>query len=127
MENKKTTFIKATSKDTIGTSGKGYLHASYSEIVAALGEPERPNYGDGKTRIEWWFKTSGKRPTIVTIYDYKDVLPVEQLDTFHVGGEGDPTLIAEFLKRQFREEQIELKSINPLQEILLSQQNKGRI
>lgn len=81
-----------------------------------LGEPVHPEYSDGKTRVEWRVKTRGKQPTMITIYDYKDVPPVEQLDAFRIGGKGNPALIAEFLKKHFREDQIELDLIRSPQD-----------
>lgn len=70
------------------------LDVSYEHLVAALGEPFRPdpNEGDGKIDAEWVLLFDDG--TLVTIYNYKDGpsylgprgTPVEQIRDWHVGG-----------------------------------------
>ena len=67
-----------------GTGLVGYLPAgtSYSDLVAAFGEPQGP--GD-KTLAEWCIRFQDG--TIATIYDYKTCGKTrEQVTDWHVGG-----------------------------------------
>jgi hypothetical protein len=60
--------------DSIGSPLLGELTASYADIVAAFGEPWRPN-GDGyKVDVCWvlTFRTFGRFESVATIYNYKD-------------------------------------------------------
>ena len=92
----KSKFSLAKSKDTIRSGFHGYLHASYDELVDKLGIPnDRTQDGewlssDGKTRVEWAFKSNNKnRPMVLTIYDYKESRPINQVNQWHVGIKGD--------------------------------------
>lgn len=69
------------------SSHKGYVNATYSQLVAVLGEPTftEPS-GDGKTQKEWVVSYKGN---VFTIYDWKtfDVnYTMNELDRFNVGG-----------------------------------------
>ncbi len=95
MENKRR-FKKARIRDVIGSSFTGYLEASFKDLVAEFGEPRwRSKEGswhssDQKVRCEWALKIgSGKRRLVFTIYDYKEVRPIEEIDLWHVGAKGD--------------------------------------
>jgi len=69
---------------------QGELTASYAEIVAVLGKPNRKNDGY-KTDAEWAFEKDG---VIFTLYNWKDGknylgkegLPVREITEWHIGG-----------------------------------------
>ncbi|NLE07377.1 MAG: hypothetical protein GX627_02090 [Parcubacteria group bacterium] len=54
---------------------------------------------DQKTRFEWAFKTKGKKPTVATIYDYKDNRSIEDIDMWHVGYKGSERHVEDFFKK----------------------------
>ena len=97
-------FVKAKRKDVIGGGNRGQMTIAYDELVKALGKPndctkEGPwRSGDNKVRAEWAFKTTVKgKPIILTIYDYKQDMPVEQVTEWNIGGKGDVDIAASFL------------------------------
>lgn len=99
-------LIKASPKEVIGSGFAGYLKARYQDLVDNLGKPhDRTEDGkwqsmDGKVKVEWAFKIKGKKkPTIITIYDYKDNRPVEEITDWHVGSKGDTAPIEKFFKQ----------------------------
>jgi hypothetical protein len=51
--------------------------------------------GDGKVRYEWAFKSIDGR-TVVTIYDYKDKRPPEEIREWRIGGKGKTENIKDF-------------------------------
>jgi hypothetical protein len=68
------------------TSLKGYITATYNQLVEVLGEPtfNTPS-GDGKTQVEW---VVGFDNNYYTIYDWKVYdreYTLNELDTFNVG------------------------------------------
>jgi len=83
-------FVKAEPKDINGSSFVGYLIAPYQEFVNLLGEPNDRTKegewksGDGKVREERSFKTLHKRPAVITIYDYKEIQPVQNVILWHL-------------------------------------------
>ena len=92
----KTNFIQASSKDTIGSGFHGYLHISYTELVDKLGIAHDRTQegewwsGDQKTRVEWAFKSKNKkRQMVLTIYDYKEHRPINEVNQWHIGIKGD--------------------------------------
>lgn len=97
-------FVKAEPKDIIGSSFVGYLIAPYKEFVNLLGEPnDRTKDGkwksnDRKVRVEWSFKTFHKQPAVITIYDYKEIQPVQNVILWHLGLKGDKKYLDLFLK-----------------------------
>lgn len=100
------TFIKAKAKDVNGTSFVGYLQADYEHIFALFSFPndrtrdDEWRSSDQKTRFEWAFKIKGKKPTVVTIYDYKDPRPLEDIDMWHVGYKGSEKDVEGFFEQQ---------------------------
>lgn len=100
------TFVKAQAKDVNGTSFVGYLQADYEHMFALFSFPndrtrdDEWRSSDQKTRFEWAFKIKGKKPTVVTIYDYKDNRPIEDIDMWHVGYKGDSKELEQFFKKQ---------------------------
>jgi hypothetical protein len=93
-------FIKAQEKDVAGTSFVGYILSSYDNLVKHLGPPKDMYgmFGDWKTKAEWSFKTRSAKPTVITIYDYKEIIPVSEIYTWHVGMKGNKKLLNDFLK-----------------------------
>ena len=95
-------FIKATPKDCSGSGFDGYLLMPYDHLVYHLGQPhdctkEGPwKSGDGKVRVEWAFKSRDRKPTVITIYDYKETMPVKAVRVWHVGIKGDDSRLADF-------------------------------
>ncbi len=108
-----TRFLKAKEKKDIYHSGfYRYLKVTYQELIKKLGQPHDCTKKDSKwwssdekVRVQWAFKDRSKRkPTVLTIYDYKDKRPFEEINKWHVGAKGDRTKIDEFLKSHFAEE-----------------------
>ena len=92
----KSNFTEAASKDVIHSGFHGYLHMSYPELVDKLGTPHDCTQegewrsGDSKVRTEWAYKSKNRhRPMVVTIYDYKEKRPVNEVNQWHVGIRGD--------------------------------------
>ena len=83
-------------KKRSGTSFRGYLLASYRDIVGAYGKPHDTPDND-KIDAEWVVNTPYG---VATIYNYKDGkaylgdkgLPVEQIFEWHVGGKNGKVL-----------------------------------
>ncbi len=102
----KNRFIKANPKDIEHSSFVGYLQASYKDLVACFGEPNgRTKDGpwqsyDWKVRAEWAFKSIARRDrAVITIYDYKEIQPVEEVTLWHVGLKGSAKRLKEFLTK----------------------------
>ena len=99
-------FIKANPKDITGSSFVGYLQGDYELMFSYFSFPNDRTRNDEweskdlKTRFEWAFKTKGKKPTIITIYDYKDTRPIEDIDMWHVGCKGDRKKLQAFFDEQ---------------------------
>jgi hypothetical protein len=111
-------FTKAKFKEVWGSGFYRYLKASYGQLVEKFGEPHdctkegEWRSGDSKVRVEWAFKTgSVKKPTIVTIYEYKSDQPIREITTWHIGSRGKRELVDQFLKSHFADVEIEDKGI----------------
>jgi hypothetical protein len=78
------------SNQACDTSLKGYINATYKQLVAVLGEPTFSDAsGDDKTQVEWVVKFGN---SYFTIYDYKTYdreYTLNELDEFHIGGKTD--------------------------------------
>ena len=100
------TFKKAEAKDINSTSFAGYLQCDYEVLFNSFSFPndrtrdDEWRSADQKTRFEWAFKTKGKRPTVITIYDYKDPRPLEDIDLWHVGCKGSQKDLEAFFNQQ---------------------------
>ena len=70
-----------------GTSLKGYINGTYSQLIEILGEPTyNETSGDGKVNFEWVVESNGE---IFTVYDWKTysaMYSMEGLTTWNVGG-----------------------------------------
>lgn len=93
----------------IGTSFRGYLLATYADVVRVFGEPT--TMGDGyKVDVEWIVQTPHD---IATIYNYKDGtaylgvngLTTEQICEWHVGGKSVEPY--QWIKKQISDKQIQ--------------------
>lgn len=63
---------------------QGHIYASYSDLVAAFGNPTYLGSGDGKTQAEWDLRING---VMCTIYDYKEYgKSVQRIRDWHIGG-----------------------------------------
>ena len=86
---------------TSGTSLKGYIYITYSQLVDLLGQPTFPEQsGDGKVQVEWVVEYKGE---IFTIYDWKtyDRYYTENiLSKFNVGGKSYAIDFIEYLESQ---------------------------
>lgn len=106
MTPKISRLVKAKPKEVIGSGFAGYLRIPYRDLVQKLGEPnDRAKEGkwessDKKVRVEWAFKFgTKKRSAVITIYDYKEDRPVEELALWHVGSKGNAAAVDGFLSR----------------------------
>ena len=99
-------FVKAGPKDVNHTSFVGYLQCDYELLFNSFSFPndrtrdDEWRSSDQKTRFEWAFKIKGKKPTVITIYDYKDPRPLEDIDMWHVGLKGDQKELEAFFSEQ---------------------------
>lgn len=84
---------KTMHKKRSGTSFKGYLYATYDQIIVLFGEPSSD--GDGyKVDVEWIMDTPDG---VATIYNYKDGkaylgdsgIPTEKIYEWHIGGKNN--------------------------------------
>lgn len=67
---------------TSGTFNVGVLRASFAELVERFGYPQNVS-GEDKVRVEWILSDNGR---VITIYDWKEDKPVEQVKVWSVGG-----------------------------------------
>lgn len=100
MRTKLNVFIQESAPDTVGSSLKGYINATYDELVDVLGEPTRNEpSGDEKTQVEWVVEFEGN---IFTIYDWKTYskdYTLNELDVFNVGGKVRAEDFIDYLER----------------------------
>ena len=85
-------FDEMNAPDASGSSLKGYINATYDQLVEVLGEPtfDEPS-GDNKTQVEWIVKYKDKYGGVYlfTFYDWKTFdrnYTLNQLNRFNVGG-----------------------------------------
>lgn len=65
-----------------GMGLRGYLTATYDELVAAFGQPLPPS-PNGKVKAEWMLSDGA---TIATVYDYRSGVSPRRNTEWHVGG-----------------------------------------
>ena len=103
------TTYKGWTKKRTGTSFKGYVVATYQQLVAAFGLPTI--WGDGdKIDVEWIIDTPHG---IATIYNYKDGktylgekgMAIEQICEWHVGAKAVEPY--QWTKKQISDKQIQ--------------------
>ncbi len=108
-------FVKASVRDRNGTGGKGYIKTTFSQLCEKFGFPNDCTKdggawysGDGKVRYEWAFKSKDGR-VIVTIYDYKEKCPPEEITEWRVGGKGNPEKFRKFFSDFYTTDQLVLR------------------
>jgi hypothetical protein len=78
------------SNQACGSSLKGYINATYFQLLEVLGEPTFSDAsGDDKTQVEWVIKFGN---SYFTIYDWKTYdreYTLNELDEFHIGGKSN--------------------------------------
>ena len=79
---KNTYPIKRTTRSADGTGFQADLNIDYKTLVEICGEPDQSNDGDGKVRVEWKIEVANE---VVTIYDWKETKPVEEVREWHMG------------------------------------------
>ena len=76
-----------------GTFLRGYIKASYEQLLKSFGEPHDPNGDNYKTDVEWAFEFADG--TIATLYNWKngknylgeaEGLELNDIYEWHVGG-----------------------------------------
>jgi hypothetical protein len=87
MENFKVLSKEDENNVSNGSSLKGYINATYSQLIGVIGEPtyDTPS-GDEKTQMEWVVEFNDE---IFTIYDWKTYsrnYTENELNRFNVGG-----------------------------------------
>ena len=104
-------FDEMTAPSVSGTSLKGKIEGfGFEELAHVLGQPtfNEPS-GDGKTQVEWVVKFG---EDIFTIYDWKTYdrnFTLNELTSFHVGGNVPATFFIQALERKLlRNEQAEI-------------------
>lgn len=80
-----------TKDDHPQTSGsfKEYVYATYQQLVEVLGEPtyDKPS-GDNKVQKEWVINYEGNNYTIYDWKTYDEEYTINNLDEWHIGGNG---------------------------------------
>jgi hypothetical protein len=92
------------SDQACGTSLKGYINATYIQLLEVLGEPTFSDAsGDDKTQVEWVVKFGN---SYFTIYDYKTYdreYTLNELDEFHIGGKSNALYFINELENKLNE------------------------
>ena len=78
--------------NTGGTYLRGYIKATYEQLLKTFGEPHDPNGDNYKTDVEWAFEFADG--TIATLYNWKngknylgaEGLELNDIYEWHVGG-----------------------------------------
>lgn len=96
-----TVFTDYDAPNTGGTSLKGYINATYEELVGLLGSPtfNEPS-GDNKVQVEWVVEFMGE---IFTIYDWKTFsryYTENELERFHIGGKSYSGGLEKFINQE---------------------------
>ena len=88
-----------------GTFLRGYIKASYEQLVKTFGEPHDPDGDNYKTDVEWAFEFADG--TIATLYNWKngknylgeaEGLELNDIYEWHVGGFSDKA-VAKLLEK----------------------------
>jgi hypothetical protein len=76
------------SDDASGTSLQGTIEVDFDTLVKLYGQPTR--HEDSKVQAEWVLRAPDA--TVVTIYDYKEKVPAEEVTDWHIGGRSQKVL-----------------------------------
>ena len=88
-----------------GTFLRGYIKASYEQLVKTFGEPHDPDGDNYKTDVEWAFEFADG--TIATLYNWKngknylgeaEGLELDDIYEWNVGGNSDKA-VAKLLEK----------------------------
>ena len=88
-----------------GTFLRGYIKASYEQLLKSFGEPHDPNGDNYKTDVEWAFEFADG--TIATLYNWKngknylgeaEGLELNDIYEWNVGGNSDKA-VAKLLEK----------------------------
>jgi hypothetical protein len=88
-----------------GTFLRGYIKASYEQLVKTFGEPHDPDGDNYKTDVEWAFEFADG--TVATLYNWKngknylgeaEGLELNDIYEWHVGGFSDKA-VAKLLEK----------------------------
>ena len=88
-----------------GTFLRGYIKASYEQLLKSFGEPHDPNGDNYKTDVEWAFEFADG--TIATLYNWKngknylgeaEGLELDDIYEWNVGGNSDKA-VAKLLEK----------------------------
>lgn len=86
-----------------GTSFKGYLNATYNQLIKAFGEPTYPNEsGDGKVQFEWVFEYNGEPFTVYDWKTYDREYTINGLTRWNVGGSSNAERFISTLKSKLK-------------------------
>lgn len=78
---------KFASDQVNGTSLKGYISATYTQLVSVLGEPTfNTASGDEKTQVEWIVKFKSKYYSVYDWKTYDREYTLNELTVFNIGG-----------------------------------------
>lgn len=105
---KLTVFDEMDAPDSSGTSLKGYVSATYNQLVNFLGQPTfDEGSGDGKVQVEWIvkFKDNYGGVNLFTIYDWKhyDRNHIDNpniMVSWHVGGKSPAYDLIDYLENR---------------------------
>ena len=88
-----------------GTFLRGYIKASYEQLVKTFGEPHDPDGDNYKTDVEWAFEFADG--TVATLYNWKngknylgeaEGLELDDIYEWNVGGNSDKA-VAKLLEK----------------------------
>ena len=96
-----TVFTDYNAPNTTGTGLRGYVNATYEELVGLLGSPtfNEPS-GDNKVQVEWVVEFEDE---VFTIYDWKTFsrhYTENELERFHIGGKSYSGGLEEFINQE---------------------------
>jgi hypothetical protein len=105
---KLTVFDEMDAPDSSGTSLKGYVVATYEQLVNFLGQPTfGEESGDGKVQVEWIvkFKDDYGGVNLFTIYDWKfysrdHIIFPDTMVNWHVGGKSPAYDLIDYLEKR---------------------------
>jgi hypothetical protein len=95
--------LKSARTVTDFTSFRGYITATYSQLVEELGEPtfNTPS-GDGKTQVEWVVEFENKYYTIYDWKVYDREFTLNKLTEFNIGGKSDASKFIKVLEEKIK-------------------------
>ena len=80
---------KSNIHDRDGCGLMGYVYCSLNSLVTRFGPSLGPSL-DGKVRAKWEYDTP---VGVITIYDYKEDIPLDSLKVWYIGGHSSAVLL----------------------------------